>query len=108
MSGVNTGVKIVTLGESAVGKRLGTLGEGAGKLGWTATGGAGRGAMGAGAVVGMTVTLEKIRESAWMEANISSPRVANGVGVGYKRALASARAAAVAALVELMDGMGQL
>ena len=36
------------------------------------------------------------------------PRVANGVGVGCKRALASARAAAVAALVELMDGTGAI
>ena len=37
---VNNGVKIVTLGESAVGGRLGTLRYGADKLGWIATGGA--------------------------------------------------------------------
>ena len=67
--GLNTGGTIVTLGESAVGGRLGTLGEGVGKLGWTATGGTGRGAMGAGDVGGMAVTLEKIRESAWMVKN---------------------------------------
>ena len=37
-----------------------------------------------------------------------SPSVANGVGVGCKRTSASARAALVAALVELPDGAGQL
>ena len=67
LSGVNTEGKIVTLGEIAVGGRLGTFGEGAGKSGWTATGGAGRGAMGAGYVGGMT--LEKMRESDWMAVN---------------------------------------
>ena len=67
--GVNTGGKTVTLGESAVGGRLGTLGEGAGKSGWTASGGTGRDAMGAGAVRGMAVTLEKNLKSAWMAAN---------------------------------------
>ena len=67
--GVNTGGTIVTLEERAVEGRLGTLGEGAGKSGWKATGGAGRGAMGAGAVGGMPVTLEKMRESAWMAEN---------------------------------------
>ena len=64
--------------------------------------------MGAGAVGGIVVTLEKMRESVWMAANLSLPSVANGVGVGCKRASASARAAAVAALVDLPDGMGQL
>ena len=34
--------------------------------------------------------------------------VANGVGVGCKRALASAQADVVAALVELPGGMGKL
>ena len=42
-----------------------------------------------------------------MAENRSPPSVANGVEVGCKRALASARAAAVAALVELPDGTGQ-
>ena len=69
MSGVNTGGTIFTLGESSVGGGLGTLGDGAGKLVWTATGGAGRGTMGSGSVGGMAVTLEKIRDSAWMAAN---------------------------------------
>ena len=69
LSGVNTGGTIFTIGESAVGGRLGTLGEGAGKLGWTLTGGTGRGAMGAGYVGGMLVTFEKMRESVWMAAN---------------------------------------
>ena len=55
-SEVNTGGEIVNLGESAIGGRLGTLGDGAGKLSWKETGGAGRGAMGAGAVGGMAVT----------------------------------------------------
>ena len=61
MSGVNTGGTIVTLGESAVGGRLGTLREGAGKLGWTATGGAGHGAMGAGADGVMAVMFKKMQ-----------------------------------------------
>ena len=107
LSGVSTEVTIVTLGGSAVGRSLGTFGEGSGQSGWTSTGGAGRGAMRAGAVGGIAVTLEKMRESVWMALNLSSLRVANGVEVGCKRALASAQAAAVAALVELMDGMGQ-
>ena len=67
--GVTTEGTIVTLRESAVGGSLGTLGRGAGKSGWTATGGAGRGVMGARAVGGMAVMLEKIQESAWMAAN---------------------------------------
>ena len=45
LSGVNTGGTIFTLRKSVVGGRLGTLEDGACKLGWTATGGAGRGAM---------------------------------------------------------------
>ena len=67
--GVNTGGRIVTLGESAVGGRLGTFGDGPVKLGWTETGGAGHGAMVAEAVGGMEVTLEKMRDSAWMAEN---------------------------------------
>ena len=67
--GVDTGGTIFTLGESAVGGRLGTLGDSAGKLGWTAIVGAGRGAIGSGAVGGVAVTLEKMRESACMAEN---------------------------------------
>ena len=107
MPGVNTGGVIVTLGEVTVGERLGTLGEGAVKLGWTATGVAGRGAIGAGSVGGVAVMLEKMRESDCKEKILSSPRVANMVGVGCKRAFASAWASAVAALVEMLDGTGQ-
>ena len=40
--------------------------------------------------------------------HLLSPSVANRVEVGCKRASASARAAMVAALVELQDGTGQL
>ena len=69
LSGLNTGGTIVTLREISVGGRLGTLGDGAGKLGWTETGGAGRGAMGSGAVGGMVVTLDKMQEIVWMAAN---------------------------------------
>ena len=63
--------------------------------------------MRAGAVGGIAVKLEKMGESVWMAENLLLPSVANGVGVGCKRASASARAAAAAALVELPDGMGQ-
>ena len=69
LSGLNTGGTIVTLREISVGGRLGTLGDGAGKLGWTETVGARRGAIGAGAVGVMAMTLEKMRESNWMADN---------------------------------------
>ena len=68
-SGVNTGGTIVTLREGAVGVRLGTLGDGAGKLSWTATGGAGHGAIGAEAVGEVSVILEKMLETSWMAEN---------------------------------------
>ena len=63
--------------------------------------------MGAGAVERMAVTLEKMREIACMAKFSSSPRVAKGVEVGFKRSSTSVEAAAVAALVELLDGTGQ-
>ena len=69
LSGVTNGGTIVTLRESAVWGSLGTLGKGADKPGYSITGGAGSGAMGAGAVGGMVVTLDKMRESAWMAEN---------------------------------------
>ena len=53
------------------------------------------------------MTFEKMRESVCMVANFLSPSVANGVGVGCKRASASARTAAVAVLVELPAGTGK-
>ena len=69
LSGVSDEGTVVTLGGSAVGGSLGTLGEGAGQSGWKATGGAGHGAMEAGDVGGIAVKLEKIRESVWMATN---------------------------------------
>ena len=60
---------MVTLGGNAVGVRFGTLREGAGQSGWNTTAGEGRCALRAGAVGGLAVTLEKIRESVWMAAN---------------------------------------
>ena len=55
--------KMFTLGGNAVGVSLVTLGEGEGQSGWKTTSGAGRGAMGAGAIGGLAVTLEKMQES---------------------------------------------
>ena len=98
---------MVTLGGNVGGVRFGTLGEGARQSVWSTPAGEGRGALRVGAVGGLTVTLEKMREGLWMAENGSSPSVANGVGVGCKRALASVQAAAVAALLELLDGTGQ-
>ena len=98
---------MVTLGGNVVGVSFGTLGEGTGQSVWKTTAGEGRGDFRAGTVGGLEVTLEKMRESVWMAANWSSPRFANGVGVGCNRSLASARASVVAALVELPDGTGK-
>ena len=56
---------------------------------------------------GIAVTLEKMRESVWMADNLLSQRVANGVEVRCRRTSASARAAVVAALMDLLNGMGQ-
>ena len=53
------------------------------------------------------MTFEKMRESVCMTVNCLSPSIANGVGVGCKRALANARAVVVAELVELPAGTGQ-
>ena len=58
-----------TLGVNAVGVSLGTPGEGAGQSGWNKTAGEGRGALRAGDVGGLAVTLEKMLESVWMAAN---------------------------------------
>ena len=60
---------MVNLGGNSVGVSSGTLGEGAGQSGWKTTAGAGCGAMGAEAVGGLAVTLEKMRETVWMENN---------------------------------------
>ena len=99
---------MVTLGVNAGGVSVGTLGDGAGQSVWSAPVGASRGVFGVTAVVGFSVNFEKMREIVCMAANCSSPSVAKGVGVGCKRASANARAAVVAALVELLVGTGQL
>ena len=98
---------MVTLGGNAGGVSVGTLGDGAGQSVWSAPAGVSRGFLGVTAVGGFSVTFEKMHESVCMEADYLSPRVANGVGVGCKRSLANARAAVVAALVELPSGTGQ-
>ena len=106
LSGIWVAGIMVTLGGNLGGVRFGTLGEGAGQSVWSTPAGEGRGAFRLGAVEGLVVTLEKMQESVWMAANWSSPSVANGVGAGCKRVSFSARAAAVAALVEMTDGTG--
>ena len=50
---------MVTLGGSAVGVRFSTLEEGAGQSGWHTTAGVGCDALGAGAIGGLAVKLEK-------------------------------------------------
>ena len=69
LSGICAEGKMVTLGGNVVGVRLGNLVEGAGQYGWKTTAGEGRGALRAGAVGGIAVTLEKMWESVWMAAN---------------------------------------
>ena len=98
---------MVTLGVNAGGLSFGTLVDGAGQSVWSAPAGASRGVFGVTAVGGFLVTFEKMRESVCMASNCLSPSVANGVGVGCKRAPANARAAVVAALVEMPAGAGQ-
>ena len=60
---------MVTLSDNAGGVSIGNLGDGAGYSVWSAPAGAGRSAFGVGAVEGLSVTLEKMRESVWMAAN---------------------------------------
>ena len=98
---------MVTLSGNVGGVSFGTLGEGAGKSGCSTLASEGRGFFRVGTVGVLAVTLEKMREVVWMAVNCLSPSVANGVGVGCKRALASVWAPSVAALVELPDEMGQ-
>ena len=98
---------MVTLGVNTGGVSVVTLGDGTGKPIWSAPAGAGRGVSGVTAFVGFSVTFEKMRKSVCMAENCSLPSVANGVGVGCKRASANARAAVVVALVELPAGTGQ-
>ena len=60
---------MVTLGGNVGGVSFGTLGEGAGKSVLSTPAGKGRGAFRVGAVGGLAVTLEKMRESVWMASN---------------------------------------
>ena len=60
---------MVTLGGNTGGLSFGTLGEGALKSVRSTPAGEGRGAFVVGAVGGLAVTLEKMRESVWMAAN---------------------------------------
>ena len=98
---------MVTLSVNAGGVSVGTLGDGSGKSVWSAPAGVHCGVFGVTAVGGFSVTFEKMRESVCMAANCSSSSVANGVGVRCKRASANAQVAVVAALVEMLAGMGQ-
>ena len=68
-SGICVAGTMVTLGGNVVGVSFGTLGEGTGQSVWNTTAGEGLGPFRAGDVRGITVTLEKMRESIWMAAN---------------------------------------
>ena len=68
-SGVRFAGTMVTLGGNAGGVSVGTLRDGAGKSVWSAPSGASRSVFGACAVGGLSVTLEKMRESVLMAAN---------------------------------------
>ena len=107
LSGIWVVGTMVTLGGNIGGVSFGTLGVGAGQSVWSTLAGEGCGAFMVGAVEGLSVTWEKMRVSVWMAETFSWPSVANGVGVGCDRALVSAWAASVAALVELPDGTEQ-
>ena len=69
LSGICVEGTMVTLSGNAVGLIFVTLGEGAGQSVWSTTAGEGRGALRAGAVGGLAVTLEKMQESFWMAEN---------------------------------------
>ena len=60
---------MVTLGGNVGGVRCGTLGEGAGQSVWSTPAGEGCSAFRVGAVEGLAVTLEKMRDSVWMPVN---------------------------------------
>ena len=98
---------MVTFGGNAGGVSVGTLGDGAGQSVWSAPAGASHGVFGVTAVGVFSVTFDKMSESVCMANNCSLPRVANVIEVRCKRDSANARAAVVAALVELPDGTGK-
>ena len=60
---------MVTLGDNPGGVNIGILRDRAGKSVWSAPAGAGRGVFGVKSVGGFSVTLEKMRQSAWMAEN---------------------------------------
>ena len=68
-SGIWVAGTVFTLGGDAGGMSFGTLREGAGQYVWSAPAGEGRGAFWVGAVGGLAVTLEKMKECVWMVAN---------------------------------------
>ena len=98
---------MVTLGVNAGGVSVGTLGDGAGQSVCSVPTGVSHSVFWVTAVGGFSVTFEKMRASVCMAENCSPPSVSNGVGVGFKRASASAQAAVVAALVDLPAVTGQ-
>ena len=69
LSGICVTGTMVTLGGNIGGVSFGTLGEGAGQSVWSTPAGEGRGAFRVGAVGGLAVTLDKMRESDWMAEN---------------------------------------
>ena len=69
LSGVWVAGTMVTLGGNVGGVSVVTLGDGAGQSVWSPPAGAGCSPFGVGAVGGLSVTLEKIRESVWMQEN---------------------------------------
>ena len=69
LSGIWVAGTIVTLGGTVGGVSFGTLGKGAGQSVCSTPAGAGRGDFRVGAVGGLAVTLEKMRESVWMAVN---------------------------------------
>ena len=69
LSGIWVAGTMVTLGGNVGGVIFGTLGESAEQSIWSTPVGEGRGDFRVGAVGGLTLTLEKMRESVWMAAN---------------------------------------
>ena len=98
---------MVTLCVNSGGVSVGTLRDGAGLSVWSAPAGASHSVLGVTAFGVFSVTFEKMREIVCMEANFLPPSITNRVGVGCNKASANARAAMVAALVELLARTGQ-
>ena len=75
---------MVTLGVNVGGVSFFTLGEGAGQSIWSTPAGEGRGSFRVGAVGGITVTLEKMRESVWMEEIDHRPELQTELELGVR------------------------